>query len=454
MFYKKDFADVKRTKKKVTFHRFSVGQAAGNGVLCSLGTNCECADEKIERGIGLVDYTAATGETLTLNDPFDLPAVFGVFKKKMTDGTEKEYIAYVSEQKWFYVYEEATERFSPVRQLPEIPTMLTWVTADGTMQLVLFSSYGVWCYDRENGLVLRNALETGTDACIFHERAFAVTQPYTVRYCAPLEIGDWSGDADQGGYIELPADEGKIVGMVTLKEAVYIFREKNILRLSARGGARDFVVDRMGYGGGKILKGTVENCGEKIFFLAEDGAYAFDGSTSYRVCQSLDISPVGGGQGFNHGFVDGKYLVRYTDRKNVKKLLVIDAISENGYFAFSDAVGLSNVYGGVICYSDKTVKMFSKDGDLPDGEKSIFQASSVDFGVRDRKLVREIRLKGVGGGTLTLESEETNESTSFVFSDGFAKIATACRGDLFNLTIDLDEHTKICEIEIALEKIG
>lgn len=75
-----------------------------------------------------------------------------------------------------------------------------------------------------------------------------------MRYCAPLAHTFWTDSADEGGHVEFPSEEGEIVGLEAMNEAVYVFRERGIVRLDARGAAREFSAQAVPYGGGKIFR--------------------------------------------------------------------------------------------------------------------------------------------------------------------------------------------------------
>lgn len=225
---------------------------------------------------------------------------------------------FVSKRGLAYLYNDTRQEFEyAMRVFDSTPKILPVYAADGGAKLAFCSSEGILLFDGDSKF--SSVYARGSDAaCVFHERLFFAEKPFTLRYSAPLDASMFADSADEGGYIRLPSTGGEIVGLEEWRESIYIFRERGIEKLNAKGAARDFSHETLSYGGGKIFGRSIGKCGKHILFLAEDGVYAFDGSEARRSCTELSVRPIAWGQGIEHGSFAGRYFLRYPDagRKN------------------------------------------------------------------------------------------------------------------------------------------
>lgn len=455
MFAKKEFPDVKTTVKRVKFEKFTVGGKSGNGILCATrGDCCDCSDGNISPCVGLKDYLLPSGSNPTVPNPHDLPAVFALLPETDENGERTQRVVFVSQRGLTYVYNDSLNGFEYAMQLfASTPKILPVYDADGGARLAFCSSEGILLFDRQSGF--SSVCETGSAAaCVFHERLFFAEKPFALRYSAPLDAARFTDSADEGGYIELPSESGEIVDLEEWKEAIYIFRERGIEKLNAKGAARDFSRETLSYGGGKIFGGSIGKCGKGIVFLAEDGVYAFDGKEARRICTELSVRPLAGGQGIEHGAFAGRFLLRYTDADGEIKLLIFDEATEKAYFAFASVRGISETENGLLCFSDQKLRRFAADGELPTGEVCSFYAENTDFGVGGRKLWKTLSLKGKGSCLVEAENESEAKTFAFVFERGGAKVAPLLKGENFSLKIVLGDNSLISAAETELVLIG
>lgn len=439
MFYEKKFPSVNRERKKVKITRFAVGRAETNGnfaaLIASGGFDCDCSDGSIRPGIGLCDYLLPTGVNPSVpNAATDPPVSFAVLLCKTESGSRTERVLCISKAGLAYVYNDSLGKFVFANMLfDEKPKAVTVYAEDGEAKLAFCNADGVFLYDGTNGFSTVYEGKASDIACAFHERLFFAEAPFTVRYCAPLDVAIWEDSADEGGHIDFPSAEGEIVGLETLKEYVYVFRKRGIFRLDAKGAARDFSAERLAYGGGDIFKASIGACGDKIFFLAEDGFYAFDGNRAERT--GLSIFPLPKGQGCAHGACGGKYVLLYPDRDGGKKLLVWDAAAESGYFSTAASDALSDTEGRLLCLSEGKLKQISAEGELPTGGEYLFERENADFGIDGRKFWKEAILKGEGSCIFEATGERETKSFSLVFERGRAKAAPLLTGESFTVRI-------------------
>ena len=455
MFTKKEFPDVKTAVKRVKFEKFAVGDASGRGVLCGTGGgNCDCSGGKIAPCVGLTDYLLPSGGNPSIPNPHDPPAVFALLPGTDENGERTERVAFVSKRGLAYLYNDTRQEFEyAMRVFDSTPKILPVYAADGGAKLAFCSSEGILLFDGDSKF--SSVYARGSDAaCVFHERLFFAEKPFTLRYSAPLDASMFADSADEGGYIRLPSTGGEIVGLEEWKESIYIFRERGIEKLNAKGAARDFSHETLSYGGGKIFGRSIGKCGKNILFLAEDGVYAFDGSEARRSCTELSVRPIAGGQGIEHGSFAGRYFLRYPDADGETKLLIQDEATEKAYFAFASAQGISETEKGLLCFSDQKLRMFAVNGSLPAGEVCSFCAENTDFGVGGRKLWKTLRLKRRGSCLIETENESETKAFEVTFERGEARAEPFLKGENFSLKMILGENSFVSGAEMEFVLIG
>lgn len=119
--------------------------------------------------------------------------------------------------------------------------------------------------------------EGGTCAAIFGERLFTA-DGYRLSWTAPFELTEETSGTQGAGHADLPSADGEILRVCALGEELFLVRERGIAKLQAKGDTLGFVAAHVPFSGGKIRKGTVQNCGAQIKFLTESGLFSFDGS--------------------------------------------------------------------------------------------------------------------------------------------------------------------------------
>lgn len=87
---------------------------------------------------------------------------------------------------------------------------------------------------------------------------------------------DFAEERGGGGWIDFPDGKGRIAAIAWFENALYVFRERGIQRLDARGDERTFAL-RDECACARVYGQTVAVCGGRIVFLAEDGLHSFRG---------------------------------------------------------------------------------------------------------------------------------------------------------------------------------
>lgn len=180
---------------------------------------------------------------------------------------------------------------------------------DGEDVLLISSEYGgLWIYDGVNApYKVENSPEI-TSMCIHYERLFATTggEKNQIWFSDDFNPTNWNISMTEGGFIELQDEGGRANKVISFLDHIYIFRDYGINRLTAYGDQSDFCLTKLFVTSGRIYPDTVAAGGDRVFFLAEDGIYAFDGVSAKRILDN--ISPLIENREYATAcFYDGKY---------------------------------------------------------------------------------------------------------------------------------------------------
>jgi hypothetical protein len=105
--------------------------------------------------------------------------------------------------------------------------------------------------------------------------------PFRVRWSGINNSTQWTVGTDQADFQDIP-DAGAITGLVGGEYAT-ILMEKAIVRASYVGTPLIYQIDKVETARGCTFSGSVSHIGNTVFFLNEDGFYAFDGTKSVPI---------------------------------------------------------------------------------------------------------------------------------------------------------------------------
>lgn len=98
---------------------------------------------------------------------------------------------------------------------------------------------------------------------------------------------NWSVSASEAGFINFADECGDILKLVSFSNYLYVFREGGIFRLTAIGDQSEFMLKKVFTDTGRIVKNSIELCGDKIIFYSDTGLFAFDGYEVRRITTEL-----------------------------------------------------------------------------------------------------------------------------------------------------------------------
>lgn len=148
---------------------------------------------------------------------------------------------------------------------------------------------GMWVISSSGNYKVENTPKI-TSLCLHYERLFVTVEndKSAVWFSDDLDPTNWTVDNSQAGFIKMYDDRGDVIKVVSFNDYVYIFREYGITRLTAYAKQEEFDLTNLFVSSGRIYKNSITICGDRIMFLASDGLYVFNGSSTSKVELNID----------------------------------------------------------------------------------------------------------------------------------------------------------------------
>ena len=184
--------------------------------------------------------------------------------------------------------------------------------------------------------------------CIHNERMFVTTcgEAKSVWFSDDFDPTNFNLTLQEGGFVEMSDEFGKSNKVVSLGGYLYVIRDFNIARISAYADQRKFTLQQLYVSNSRIYENTVALCGNKIFYLANDGLYVFNGRSSKKIRLSINTMFDNTNNYFAvGGYVGGYYYlacnINFNDGKTVG--------CENSQIYRNNALIKINVTTGELC---------------------------------------------------------------------------------------------------------
>jgi hypothetical protein len=448
----------KRSAKRVVYNRFYPAGAVKNGAGALIATenkNCDFFGQKLRCGVGASRYKL---KNETLNIPM-CPTEYGNPKDLFAfefsyDGGVKDSIGVVMGNNRLFIYDELTG--TPSLEL--VATGIKFQKAIrlfdkvGDEKLLLCYNDKIYRYDpigTTKTLWLEQAV---TDACFFKERLF-ICNGKAIKYSSPNDYENLTESVDDGGTIKFVSERGDALAFAVVGEKVYAFFEKGVLKLDLNGAGRDFVATAEPYGGGKIVKGSICVCADKVCFLAYDGVYAFDGNKFRRFGGKSAVNINVKTSYCRSAYEFGRYYLTFDDVKGVRRTIYFDLGDEDNCGEVFAMSALVNCNGRTLCIKDGYICCLDEDGLLPINDKYLYKVENADFSVSGEKFLRAIELRGRGSCTVKTKGRN-GEKRWTIEINGQEKMLVGLKGEFFTLEIELKKGCVIEELVVELERIG
>lgn len=313
-----------------------------------------------------------------------------------------------------------------------------------------------------------------TSMCLHYERLFATVggDKSEVWFSDDLDPTNWNISLQEGGFISMSDERGAVNKVVSFKDYVYVFRDYGIARITAFSKQTEFNVSQLFVSSSKIYPKTVCVCGDRIMFLATDGMYVFDGSTTSKIQLNIDNLFLNISNDYaTASYYNGKYYLAcnllFPGVQNVgcemaryknNTLLEIDV--KTGELSILRGVDIiymhtikTETYSNLLCCVKDNETFKYKLGLLSNSGKIFNQPTRKnwesplsDFGYPNKdKMIRAIYVVNKYPFTLTVRTEHEIKTFNVNTTSGVSTIRPYVKGKL----LGLDFYTKNAQAEIS-----
>lgn len=325
-----------------------------------LSYNFDYTDGALKDGMGIstpkVRYSKDIPSYLkALNIPSDL-SVEGVwlfpYREEDTNSECPLLVMYCRNGKFYYNYlQNSSTTWNEIDGLSSYykPLVINY-NLNGVDTLLIFSeTEGLYTWSLNQGVKKIDGVPCMSSMCLHYERLFVTSNENDRRvwFSDDLNPTNFNISLDEGGFVDMVDNFGRSNKVVSFDGYVYDFRDYNIARITAYAEQESFNVIQLYVGSGRIFKNTVTLCGNRIMYLASDGLYSFDGSSSTKI--NLGINNIFDGNNENAvaGFCNGcLYLacrLKFDDDKENSKL---DSDENNALIKYDISAGRVTILRG------------------------------------------------------------------------------------------------------------
>jgi len=308
---------------------------------------------------------------------------------------------------------------------------------------------------------------------LHYERLFATVdgEKNAVWFSDDLDPTNWSVNLEEAGFIELIDERGALLKVVSFCDYIYIFRENGISRLSAYGDQRNFAISNLFVSSGKIYASSVCVCGDRIFFLANDGLYRFDGVDTVKILDNIstNISNIKN-QVASACYYNGSYYLACkfkfdSDTDNCDNLFYANTLMEidinncklknitHGInIKYLTAINTDKLEGVIVLANNTSTNEFLLSKLNYSGKffndnlsKKWISAKSGINNVNNLKTLNKIYIESLGNCSLTIYFD--NKTTSFNFLGSTNPIVKRVNIPFYNFSFVIESNDINCEIK-------
>lgn len=159
--------------------------------------------------------------------------------------------------------------------VPEIE-FVNYYTGGSNKALCYLGSGGLIVYDGTSSVSFDD-VPGFCSVCMVYDRVFGVDYEdrNKIHFSAQFSPEKFS-EEDGGGYISLMDEGGKILKIVSYANAIYVFREYAVNKISVYGSPSDYVVSKLLSTGDRIVGGSVATDGSQLVFIAGNKMYVYN----------------------------------------------------------------------------------------------------------------------------------------------------------------------------------
>jgi hypothetical protein len=346
------------------------------------------------------------------------------------------------------------------------PTVMT-CNVDGE-DVVVFNSKSSGIYTWKYPYIVNkiDGVSPLKSVCVHNNRLYAI--PYSdtrkVIFSDDTDITNLNIDMLSGNQVLINDSFGACNKVVSFKGYLYIFRDFNIAKIVDYVNKVDFSVSQLYVSNGRIFDKTVTVCGDNIIYLASDGIYSFNGTTSKRLNFKLD-KMFEGIDNYNAvaGYCDGYYYLscklNYNDNNSVvdgewsagnnynNALIRLNVeTGEMVLFRGYDIIGIyiiNDVYRSEVCVLVREVGAVHRLGMLDNSGAyydqpltKIWNSSVIDCAYPNKyKLIKEITIESHQDIKIEIVTDKFKKILSVKGKDGLQNIKVNIKCKKFSLNI-------------------
>lgn len=307
--------------------------------------NCDCREGKLAtpfEGVKLLNFD---GTQVVC----DAPGIVRIGSGKVYNGEDKTYAErffVLTEAGDFYLQKSGDTAFAQIASGLEGAGIERFADESFRYKIVLIGENSCLFVKDDEDFDVAMLDSTAKTGCFFKHRMFVGMRPSKLVCSAPGDELDFTESISDGGMIRFPCVGGSIVAIKAFEDALYLFFEYGILRVSVGGQPKDFTAEKLEYAGGKIFGRTVCLGNRGVYFMAADGAYRFDGENVERLLPEFVLAPKAETLLESGAAFTGRILLGYQTEKGYRTLVVYED-GKDGFY-MDDLPALSGDEGGQV----------------------------------------------------------------------------------------------------------
>lgn len=429
-----------------------------------LSFNFACQDGALSDGVGLKEFSYPLGDlTVVPSLPVGTVPLKTYYYKRYdyeTESSDDRLLVYAGDGK---IYESRTSAAEPIMSavagldFASAPDAVSYKLSGD--DVIIFSGGGLMKIYDGSSVTLVEGVPEVTSMCMHNERLFVTTggEQTSLWFSDDFDPTDFYVSLDEAGFIDFQDGRGRLLKAVSFNNYVYVFRNYGISRVYAYGDQKEFSVQGLYLGSGRIYKNAIVECGNRIIYLAEDGFYSFDGLYSSRIITSLDkyLSGVDNDDAVGR-YYNGKLYMALNmrlDKKISRVLVVYDGKSGGVYVSKGLRVRdvctvAANGFSALVFVCDNTPKL----GTLTNSArafnrplKKLWRSNFTDFGIASEKFLDKITLYASKNITLTVKSDEGSVRTAIRGGNRLQSVSVGLRGTAFSVEIKAETPSTVVE---------
>lgn len=450
-----------------------------------LSYNFDYTDGALKDGLGIcspnVRYSA---DIPNLNKTLSVPkglSIDGIWLFKYTNENTEMLcpllIMYCRNGKFYYNYlHNSSTQWIEISGLTSYyKPLVIGYNLNGIDTLLIFSeTEGLYAWSLNTGVTKIDGVPCMSSMCLHYERMFVTSNENNRRvwFSDDLNPTNFNIGLDEGGFIDMVDDFGRSNKVISFDGYVYVFRDYNIARITAYAEQESFNVTQLYVGSGRIFKNTVTLCGNRIMYLASDGLYSFNGSSSTKI--NLGINNIFDNNNENAvaGFCNGCLYLACRLKFDDDETFVNDT-KNNALIKYDISAGRITILKGcdirdisvINDYLDTYVFVVVNIDDVPvlgmlncsgkifDGvTDKVWVTPETDFNYPDRfKLIKEIYLETKSDLMIKIKADGKTKCFKILGKDGISSIKPRLKGKKISITFEAKTtNTKVANVQLKV----